>query len=58
MSIVLEGIVQEKSGSMFIDKKKNDESCNECLQCRACCHVFVTFKDQKPTIVLFRGDGT
>ena len=33
----------------FYDRKK----------CKACCHVLnIPFKDQKPTIMLFGGDGT
>ena len=33
----------------FYDSKK----------CKACCHVLkIPFKDQKPTIMLFEGDGT
>ena len=33
----------------FYDSKK----------CKVCCHVMnITFKDQKPTIMLFGGDGT
>ena len=28
-------------------------------KCRTCCHVLnIPFKDQKPTIMLFGGDGT
>ena len=31
----------------------------DCKKCKACCHVLnIPFKDQKPTIVLFGGDGT
>ena len=30
-----------------------------CKKCKACCHVLkIPFKDQKPTIMLFGGDGT
>ena len=30
-----------------------------CKKGKACCHVLNTpFKDQKPTIIIFRGDGT
>ena len=29
------------------------------MKCKAFCHVFnIPFKDQKPTIMLFGGDGT
>ena len=31
----------------------------DCKQCKACCHVLnIPFKDKKPTIMLFGGDGT
>ena len=31
----------------------------DCKRCKACCHVLnIAFKDQKPTIMLFGGDGT
>ena len=31
----------------------------DCKKCRACCNVLnIPFRDQKPTIMLFGGDGT
>ena len=31
----------------------------DCKKCKACCHVLnFPFKDKKPTIMLFGGDGT
>ena len=34
-------------------------SFNDCKKCKACRHVLnIHFKDQKPTIMLFGGDGT
>ena len=31
----------------------------DCKKCKACCNVLnIPFKDQKPTIMLFGGDGT
>ena len=31
----------------------------DCKKCKACCHVLnILFKDQKPTTMLFGGDGT
>ena len=31
----------------------------DCKKCKACCHVLIIpFKDQKPTFMLFGGDGT
>ena len=45
---------------VYISTKKTT-SFNDCKKCKACCNVFVLnipFKDQKPTIKLFGGDGT
>ena len=34
-------------------------SFHDCKKCKACCNVLnITFMDQKPTILLFGGDGT
>ena len=31
----------------------------DCKKCKACCHVLnIPFRDQKPSIMLFGGDGT
>ena len=31
----------------------------DCKKCKACCHVLnIPFKDQKPTFMLFGGDGS
>ena len=31
----------------------------DCKECKACCHVLnIPFKEEKPTIMLFGGDGT
>ena len=39
--------------------EKNDERCYECQQCKASYHILnILFRDQKPTILLFSGDGT
>ena len=41
--------ISTKKTTIFYDFKK----------CKACCHVLnISFKDQKPTIMLFGGDGT
>ena len=33
-------------------------SFNDCKKCKACCHVLnIPFKDQKPTFLMFGGDG-
>ena len=43
---------------VFISTKKAT-SFYDCKKCKACCHVLnIPFKDQKPTIMLFDGDGT
>ena len=40
---------QQLKRLVFYDSKK----------CKACCHILnIPFKDQKPTIMLFGGDGT
>ena len=43
---------------VYISTKKTT-SFYDCKKCKACCHVLnIPFKDQKPTIMLFGGDGT
>ena len=38
---------------------KNTTSFYDCKKCKACCHVLnIPFKEQKPTIMFFDGDGT
>ena len=38
--------------------EEDSDNCYECVQCRACCHVLnILFKNQKPTIMLYGGDG-
>ena len=60
---------QEAIGDVYCPTCRNEKcvysSTNEaasiydCKNCKACCHVlYIPFKDQKPTIVLFGGDGT
>ena len=45
--------------SVFTFQPKNTTSFYDCKLCKACCHVLnLPFKDQKPTIMLFGGDGT
>ena len=47
-------LCSDKEGDM-----ETDEHCYEGQQSRACCYVLnVPFKHQKPTIMLFGGDGT
>ena len=43
---------------VYISTKKTT-SFYDCKKCKACCHVLnIPFRDQKPTIMLFGGDGT
>ena len=42
---------------VYLSTKKTT-SFYDCEKCKACCHVLnIPFKDQKPTIMLFGGDG-
>ena len=61
--------VQETIGDVYCPTSRNEKcvyiSTNkttifyDCKKCKACCHVLkIPFKDQKPTIMLFGGDGT
>ena len=43
---------------VYISTNKTTSS-YDCKKCKACCHVLnFPFKDQKPTIMFFGGDGT
>ena len=61
--------VQETIGDVYCPTCRNEKcvyiSTNkttnlyDCKKCKACCHLFnIPFKDQKPTIMLFGGNGT
>ena len=61
--------VQETIGDVYCPSCRNEKrvyistnkttSFYDCRKCKACCHVLNNpFKDQKPTIMLFGGDGT
>ena len=61
--------VRETNGDMYCPTCRNEKcvylSTNEttssydCKKCKTCCNVLnVPFRDQKPTIMLFGGDGT
>ena len=61
--------VQETIGDEFCPTCRNEKcvytstnkttSFYDCKKCKAWCHVLnIPFKDQKPTIMLFGGDGT
>ena len=43
---------------VYISTNRTTTFC-DCKKCKACCNVLnIPFKDQKPTIMLFGGDGT
>ena len=47
-----------KEKCVYISTKKTT-SFYDCKKCKVCCNVLnIPFKDQKPTIMLFGGDGT
>ena len=61
--------VQEVIGDVYCPTCRNEKcvyistnkttSFYDCKKCKACCHVLnIPFKEQKPTIMLFGGDGT
>ena len=61
--------VQETIGYVYCPTYRNETcvyistnkttSFHDCKKCKACCNVLnIHFKDQKPTISLFDGDGT
>ena len=61
--------VREANGDVFCPTWRNEKcvktstnkktSFYDCKKCKTCCHVLNTpFKEQKPTIMLFGGDGT
>ena len=61
--------VRETIGDVYCPTCRNEKcvylssnkttSFYDCKKCKACCHVLnIPFKDQKPTIMLFGGDGT
>ena len=61
--------VRETIGEVYCPTCRNEKcvylssnkttSFYDCKKCKACCHVLnIPFKEQKPTIMLFGGDGT
>ena len=61
--------VRESIGDVYCPTCRNEKcvyistnkttSFYDCKKCKACCNVLnIPFKDQKPTIMLFGGDGT
>ena len=67
--VCVENKVQETIGDVHCSTCRNEKrvyistskttNFYDCKKCKACCHVFkIPFKDQKPTVMLFGGDGT
>ena len=67
--LCLDGKVQETIGDVYCRTCRNEKcvyistnkttSFYDCKKCKACCHVLnFPFGDQRPTIMLFGGDGT
>ena len=65
----VDNIVRETIGVVYCPTWRNGKcvyistnkmtSFYDCKKCKACCNVLnIPFKDQKPTIILFGGDGT
>ena len=45
--------------SVFTFQPKKTTSFYDCKECKVCCNVLnIPFEEQKPTIMLFGGDGT
>ena len=67
--LCVDNIVRETIGVVYCPTYRNEKcvyiSTNkttnfyDCKKCKACCNVLkIPFKDQKPTSMLFGGDGT
>ena len=67
--LCVENKKQETIGDMYCPTCRNEKcvyiskikttSFYDCKKCKACCNVLnIPFTDQKPTIMLFGGDGT
>ena len=67
--LCVENKVRETIGDVYCPTCRNEKcvylstnkitSFYDCKKCKACCNVLnIPFKDQKPTIMLFGGDGT
>ena len=67
--LCVENKVREPIGDVFCPTCRNEKcvyistnittSFYDCKKCKACCNVLnIPFKDQKPTIMFFGGDGT
>ena len=66
--ICVDNKVRETIGDVYCPTCRNEKcvyiSTNEttsfydCKKCKACCVLNTPFRDQKPTIMLFGGDGT
>ena len=67
--LCVDGKIGEIVGDVYCSTCRNEKcvylstnkttSFYDCKKCKACCHVLnIAFKDKKPTIMLFGGDGT
>ena len=67
--VCVDNKIQETIGDVYCPTCRNEKcvyistnkttSFYDSKKCNACCHVLpIPFKDQKPTIMLFGGDGT
>ena len=67
--LCVENKVRETIGDVYCPTCRNEKcvylstnkitSFYDCKKCKSCCNVLnIPFKDQKPTIMLFGGDGT
>ena len=69
IELCVDNKVREIIGDVYCPTCRNEKCVNnsankttsfyDCKKCKACCNVLnIPFKDQKPTITLFGGDGT
>ena len=67
--LCVENKVRETIGDVYCPTCRNEKcvcvstnkttSFHDCKKCNACCNVLnIPFKEQKPTIIMFGGDGT
>ena len=67
--LCMDSKVRETIGDVFCARCRNEKcvyistnkttSFYDCKKCKACCYVLnIPLKDQKPTLMLFGGDGT
>ena len=69
MELCVDNKVRETIGDVYCPTYRNEKcvyistckttSYYDCKKCKACCNVLnIPFKDQKPTFIMFGGDGT